>query len=375
TNGKGSVSHAMASVLQAAGYKTGLYTSPHLLDFRERIRINGEMIPEDYVVKFVEQYTQLLSEIKPSFFEWSVGLAFQYFAESGVDVAVLETGMGGRLDSTNICMPVVSVITNISNDHSQFLGDTLEKIAIEKAGIIKSGVPVVIGETQLHSRQVFINKANEMNAPVSFADQEIELRLAESSDEFQAFDVFRNNQLIYKDLQTDLSGGWQQKNLTTALEVLNTLENSKFNISELHIRKGIANVVQSTGLMGRWQKLHSKPDVYCDTAHNEAGITEVLKQISNQTFSKLYMVIGMVNDKDVGHILQLLPRDAQYVFTQASIPRAMPAGELAKNAAYYGLSGSVIPDVKQACQYALSIARPDDFIFVGGSTFVVAEAV
>lgn len=333
------------------------------------------MIPEDYVVKFVEQYTQLFSEIKPSFFEWSVGLAFQYFAESGVDVAVLETGMGGRLDSTNICMPVVSVITNISNDHSQFLGDTLEKIAIEKAGIIKSGVPVVIGETQLHSRQVFINKANEMNAPVSFADQEIELRLAESSDEFQAFDVFRNNQLIYKDLQTDLSGGWQQKNLTTALEVLNTLENSKFNISELHIRKGIANVVQSTGLMGRWQKLHSKPDVYCDTAHNEAGITEVLKQISNQTFSKLYMVIGMVNDKDVGHILQLLPRDAQYVFTQASIPRAMPAGELAKNAAYYGLSGSVIPDVKQACQYALSIARPDDFIFVGGSTFVVAEAV
>ena len=353
TNGKGSTSHIIASVLQEVGYKVGLYTSPHLKDFRERVKINGEMIPENEVIAFVENYKTQFEQINLSFFEWTVGLAFDYFANQEVDIAVIETGLGGRLDSTNVITPEVSVITNIGLDHTQFLGDTLPKIAVEKAGIIKPNVPVVIGETQTEIRNVFKDKAKDVKAPILFADREAK----------------------QKKYECDLKGLYQQKNIQTAVIALKQLQNIGWNIAEQHITKGLKRVVKNTGLMGRWQVLQDNPLVICDTGHNEAGITYNMQQLEEMSYNKLHFVFGAVNDKSIANILQLLPKQASYYFCEANIPRALNVEDLYKQANDVGLKGVKIKNVKEALNKAKSMATNDDVIFVGGSTFVVAELV
>ncbi|MBQ19174.1 MAG: tetrahydrofolate synthase [Flavobacteriales bacterium] len=352
TNGKGSTSHMLASVLQEAGYKVGLYTSPHLKDFRERIKINGAMISENEVIDFVKEYKNEFEKIQLSFFEWTVGLAFHYFANQKVDIAIVETGLGGRLDSTNIVTPEVAVITNISMDHTQFLGDTLTKIAAEKAGIIKSTIPVVIGETQPEIKPVFIEKAKQLNAPIQFAD--------ESSIQ------------VY---ESDLKGVYQQKNKRTVVATIQTLQQLGWDITENHIINGLQNVVNNTGLMGRWQVLNKQPLMVCDTGHNEAGIKLILAQLAEQDYEKLHFVLGVVNDKDITNILQLLPKHAIYYFCQANIPRALEVYILAEKATTVGLSGTTFPSVEAAYQAAQKNATAQDMIFIGGSTFVVAEVV
>lgn len=353
TNGKGSTSHLLASVLQENGYKTGLYTSPHLKDFRERIRINGRMISEQYIVDFVEKLKSDFVVIKPSFFEMTVGLAFSYFAEEKVDIAVVETGMGGQLDSTNVIIPLVSVITNIGIDHIQFLGDTLEKIAFEKAGIIKPGVPVVVGETQSETEPVFRQKAMENDSTVYFADQLIKEHL-------------------YK---TSLQGIYQKKNIKTVLQTLNLLCDAGFNISEKNIHDGFLKVIDNTVLMGRWQILSHSPLTICDVGHNEDGIRQVLKQISITPHNHLHFVFGLLSDKSPEAILSLMPRDATYYFCKADIPRAMDANVLRHKAIEYGMKGESYVSVKDALAAARFIAEKNDLVFVGGSTFVVAEVV
>jgi len=353
TNGKGSTSHIIASVLQEAGYKVGLYTSPHLKDFRERVKINGKMINEDEVIAFVKNYKTQFEQINLSFFEWTVGLAFDYFANQEVDIAVIETGLGGRLDSTNVITPEVSVITNIGLDHTQFLGDTLPKIAVEKAGIIKPNVPVVIGETQTEIRNVFKDKAKDVKAPILFADREAK----------------------QKKYECDLKGLYQQKNIQTAVIALKQLQNNEWNITEQNIVKGLNNVVNNTGLMGRWQILQNNPTVICDTGHNEAGITFIAQQLEEMNYNKLHFVFGAVNDKSIINILQLLPKQAYYYFCEANIPRALNVEELYKQAKEVGLKGVKIKNVKEALNKAKSMATNDDVIFVGGSTFVVTEVV
>lgn len=352
TNGKGSTSHMLAAVLQEAGYKVGLYTSPHLKDFRERIKINGEMISENDVIDFVKEYKHEFEKIQLSFFEWTVGLAFHYFAMQKVDVAIVETGLGGRLDSTNIVTPEVAVITNISMDHTQFLGDTLTKIAAEKAGIIKSTIPIVIGETQPEIKHVFIEKANQLNAPIQFADE-----------------------YPTQEYESDLKGAYQQKNKKTVVATIQVLQELGWKIAENHIKQGLLNVVKNTGLMGRWQVLSKQPFTVCDTGHNEAGITLILAQLAEQTYEKLHFVLGVVNDKDITNILQLLPKNATYYFCQANIPRALEVSVLAEKASAVGLSGTAFPTVEAAYQAAQKNATAQDMIFIGGSTFVVAEVV
>ncbi len=352
TNGKGSTSHMLASVLQEAGYKVGLYTSPHLKDFRERIKINGAMISENEVIDFVEEYKNEFEKIQLSFFEWTVGLAFHYFANQKVDIAIIETGLGGRLDSTNIVTPEVAVITNISMDHTQFLGDTLAKIAAEKAGIIKSTIPVIIGETQPEIKYVFTEKANQLNATIQFADK-----------------------LSLKEYESDLKGVYQQQNKKTVLATIQVLQKLGWNIAESHIINGLQNVVNNTGLMGRWQMLNKQPLTICDTGHNEAGIKLILAQINQQSFEKLHFVLGVVNDKDITNILQLLPKNATYYFCQAKIPRALDVNILAEKATAVGLSGTTFPSVAAAYKAAQKNATTQDLIFIGGSTFVVAEAL
>lgn len=352
TNGKGSTSHMLAAVLQEAGYKVGLYTSPHLKDFRERIKINGEMISENDVIDFVKEYKHEFEKIQLSFFEWTVGLSFHYFAKQKVDIAIVETGLGGRLDSTNIVTPEVAVITNISMDHTQFLGDTLAKIAAEKAGIIKSTIPVIIGETQPEIKPVFIEKAKQLNAPVQFADEG-----------------------LIQEYESDLKGAYQQKNKKTVVATIQVLQTLGWNIAENHIKKGLLNVVKNTGLMGRWQVLSKQPFTVCDTGHNEAGIKLILAQINQQSFEKLHFVLGVVNDKDIANILQLLPKNATYYFCQAKIPRALEVDILAEKAMAVGLSGTAFPTVEAAFQAAQKNATAQDMIFIGGSTFVVAEVV
>lgn len=353
TNGKGSTSHMLASILQEAGYKVGLYTSPHLKDFRERIKINGKVISEKKVVDFVEEYKTQFEKINLSFFEWTVGLAFDCFAEEQVDIAVVETGLGGRLDSTNVVNPEVSVITNIGIDHTQFLGETLEEIAFEKAGIIKLKTPVVIGETQEKTTDVFQKKAQEMNAKIYFADQE--------------------NLELYK---TDLKGNYQQKNLKTCLatvQVLNKMGGWKLN--ENVVKKGLCNVVPNTGLLGRWQILQQKPMVVCDTGHNKSGVKEIMAQIEETSHKKLHMVVGFVNDKSIDEVLELLSINALYYFCKANIPRALNADELKEKAANKGIKGDSYSSVSKALSVAKDRAHSDDLIFVGGSTFVVAEVL
>lgn len=351
TNGKGSTSSMIASILQEAGYKVGLYTSPHLKDFRERIKINGEMIAEDFVVDFVMQNKRFFELNQLSFFEMTVGLAFDYFAKEQVDVAVVEVGMGGRLDSTNIISPLISVITNIGFDHTQFLGDTLSKIAFEKAGVIKKNIPVVIGEYVEETKKVFQEKAIIEDAPIYFAQD--------------------NPEVIF---DCALLGDYQVQNKKTALQTINLLKNN-FNISETNIRNGFKNVILNTGLLGRWQILNSNPFVVCDTAHNSHGLKIVLNQIEKQHYETLHFVLGVVNDKDLDSILPLFPKKAIYYFTKPNVPRGLDSKILQEKGREYGLIGCLYDSVTEAYAEALNNATPSDFIYIGGSTFVVAEIV
>ena len=375
TNGKGSVSHILASVLQSAGYKTGLYTSPHLKDFRERIKINGEMIPQQFVVDFVAENKNLFSTISPSFFEMTVALCFDYFAKEGVEIAVIETGLGGRLDSTNIINPQLSVITNIGWDHMDMLGDTLELIAGEKAGIIKPNTPVVIGETQQETTQVFVAKAQASQAPIVFADGEYSLTNFDNTGTLSVCDVYKGKTPLLLQLQCELTGIYQQKNIITAIAATEQLQQAGYKISEAHIRQGFAQVKNQTGLLGRWQKLSDSPLTYADTGHNLNGVQEVLKQLQLLHYNQLHIVWGMVKDKDISKILALLPTTATYYFCNAQIPRALAARDLQLQANTFGLKGEVYPTVELAVQAAQKAANTNDLVFVGGSTFVVAEAV
>lgn len=351
TNGKGSTSHMLASIFQQAGYKVGLYTSPHLKDFRERIKINGEMIPEEEVINFVESYKLDFEKINLSFFEWTVGLAFYYFANQRIDVAIIETGLGGRLDSTNVITPELSVITNIGIDHTQFLGDTLEKIATEKAGIIKQKTPVVIGETHPETKQVFNNIALNNNSSIYFADTTI------------------NDELPI----TDLKGSYQRKNIKTVLQSCKILQNKGWKINEDNIKRGLLSVVKNTGLLGRWQKLSDTPLIICDVGHNESGIQEIINQISKTDYKKLHFVFGAVNDKSIDNILMMLSKSAEYYLCQANIPRAMDIDELYTKFYSLGFKATKHKSVKDAFNNAKKSAEANDLIFIGGSTFVVAE--
>ncbi len=374
TNGKGSSSHMLASVLQAQGYKTGLYTSPHLRDFRERIRINGELIPEKEVIRFTHKMEETIHRIEPSFFELTMAMAFSYFAEEKVDIAVIEAGMGGRLDSTNILLPELCLITNIGYDHMEFLGNDLASIASEKGGIIKKNTPVVIGKTQPETKAVFEKKAKEMEAPLLFADTLWTCTLLGKDEHFQSFFAQRNDGLNLN-LKLDLMGKYQAANLPGVLEVLYQLEARGFHFEEASLKKGLSQVQAGTGLMGRWQQVSANPRVICDTGHNEDGIREVLRMLEEESYDRLHVVIGMVGDKEVGKILAMLPKSAIYYFTQASIPRAMPAQELQNKASLLGLEGKAYPKVAEALNAAKESATAKDLIFVGGSTFVVAEVV
>jgi dihydrofolate synthase/folylpolyglutamate synthase len=378
TNGKGSTSHLLAAVLQEAGYKTGLYTSPHLKDFRERIRINGKMIPKPRVVKFVADHKKSIEKVQPSFFEWTVGLAFDYFAKEKVDIAVIETGLGGRLDSTNVITPLVSVITNISLDHTNLLGKTLKKIAAEKAGIIKPGIPVVIGETQEEVKTVFEKKAKKEKAPLRFADEEFQLSQLHHTKTIPPMltaTVRAGKNVLYKNFRCALPGFYQQKNIISVLAAIDCLREAGFIISEKAIRKGFEKVTALTGLQGRWQVLAKNPLTIADTGHNEAGVKEVMSQLKKTPHKKLHIVFGVVNDKDPARVLSLLPKNARYYFTRANLPRSMDAQELAQKAAKAGLKGNFYPTVKKALEAAQDVALKDDVIFVGGSTFVVAEVI
>lgn len=375
TNGKGSSSHMLAAVLQQAGYKTGLYTSPHLIDFRERIKINGKMIPKSYVVEFVKKYQTAFEDIAPSFFEWTVGLAFDYFVHEEVDVAIVEVGLGGRLDSTNVITPKACLITNISYDHMNLLGDTLDKIAREKAGIIKPRVPVVVSQYQSETGPVFNAVAKELKAQIEFADKNLKAVAVKQSGAFLQVDVLdrRNNQTLHYEL--DLTGSYQAKNL---LGVLNTLEHvvaAGFLIEPGHITGALKQVVKLTGLAGRWQKLLDKPLTYADTGHNEDGIKHVLENIHLTPHNELHLVFGVVNDKDVGKILALLPKTAHYYFVKASVPRALAEQELAAAAAKYKLRGKTYTNVEDGVSAARKAAKKNDLIVIGGSTFVVADAL
>lgn len=376
TNGKGSVSHMLAAVLQSAGYKTGLYTSPHLKDFRERIRINGEVISEQEVMLWVEDY-RIKNEkwkLEPSFFELTVAMAFDYFASQNVDVAVIEVGLGGRLDSTNIITPEISVITNIGLDHTNLLGETLEKIAVEKAGIIKENIPVVIGTTQKETKPVFSETAVLKRSPLFFSDQKYHVAYSLMGlDGKQVVQVMQNDRNIYPDLKLDLTGLYQQKNLPAVLNTLDILIEKGWQIEEKDIYNGLQSTVELTGLLGRWQIIGNNPLIICDTGHNEDGIKMVLEQIKNTPYKSLHFVFGTVGDKNPDRILELLPKNANYYFTRANIPRAMNEVELAQKADGFGLTGTAYPLVVEALNAAREKAGKNDLIFIGGSTFVVAE--
>lgn len=371
TNGKGSVSHMLASVLQTAGYKTGLYTSPHLKDFRERIKINGEMIPEQYVIDFVEQNRSLFAEVKPSFFEMTVAMAFKYFADREVDIAVIEVGLGGRLDSTNIITPLASVVTNISFDHMALLGDTLEKIAGEKAGIIKPGVPAIIGTRDTPTDFVFTRKAQECKTSIDFASD----NWSEERTPDNTYNLKNKQGVTFNDLYPDLKGLYQRKNIPAVIETILHLREQGIKITDQAVREGIANTVRNTGLLGRWQELSRSPYTICDTGHNIDGLTEVVAQLKTCKYERLHFVMGMVNDKDVDSVLRILPKDAIYYFCKASIPRAMDEHVLAEKAAGNDLHGKTYPTVAEAYAAAKEAANRNDMIYIGGSTFVVAEVV
>ncbi len=352
TNGKGSTSHMLASVLQEAGYKVGLYTSPHLKDFRERIRINGKVISKQFVIGFIKRNKSFFEKNHLSFFEMTVGMAFDYFAKQNVDIAVIEVGLGGRLDSTNIITPELSVITNIGFDHMQFLGSTLPKIAGEKAGIIKKDIPVVIGETQAKTTKVFLDKAKSESSQIYFADQ-----------------------LIQNALESDLKGSYQKHNIKTVMQSVEILNDLKFEITDDHLKKGLLKVVANTGLTGRWQVLQQQPKVICDTAHNKEGLTYVMEQLQNETYHKLHVVFGVVSDKDLISIIPLLPKQAEYYFCKPNIQRGLEAVILQEQFKQNGIKGEAFNSVKEAYKSALSNASRQDMVYVGGSTFVVAEVL
>lgn len=378
TNGKGSVSHLLASILQNTGLRVGLYTSPHLSDFRERIRVNGKKISRSYVTAFGNRNMGEFEKIQPSFFEMTVGLAFLYFKDQQVDVAVIETGLGGRLDSTNIITPVLSVITNISFDHMQLLGSTLKKIATEKAGIIKPGIPVVIGETQKEIQNVFTRKAKESQSAITFSDTVYStgnIRMAGNRSRNLVMDVFRNGKLFLRHLSSPLPGLYQAKNIVTVMAASEVLNGGRFRISPENIRTGIRDVVRQTGLNGRWQVISRKPLTICDTCHNESGLGEILRQIETIQHDHLHFVFGVVNDKAVDKMLRMLPRQATYYFCKADIPRGLDAGELTQKAMDIGLKGRAYPSVKSAFGAAQKKASLSDLIFIGGSTFIVAEVI
>jgi dihydrofolate synthase / folylpolyglutamate synthase len=371
TNGKGTTSHILAAMFQAAGYKTGLYTSPHLKSFRERIKVNGIEISEDYIVEFVSQNGQILEAVKPSFFEMTVALAFNYFKDNDVEIAIIETGMGGRLDSTNIINPKLSVITNISMDHTQFLGDTLTKIAIEKGGIIKKQTPVIIGESSEETDPVFREKAEIMESSIHFASKKYTIdETIEQADGL----LVKLSGTEWHDilLKSDLAGAYQFKNIRTAFAAFDVIRDH-YKIELSSFKTGLSSVRETTGLIGRWHFLCNSPRILCDTAHNEAGIKEVLNGIKKLKYQRLHMVIGVVKDKDVTSILNLLPKDAIYYFTKASIPRALEPKLLLQAAAEQGLHGNEYSTVIEALNAAKSEAETEDLIFIGGSTFVVAE--
>ena len=352
TNGKGSTSHMLASILQESGYKVGLYTSPHLKDFRERIRINGKVISKQAVIAFIKKNKAFLEDNQLSFFEMTVGMAFDYFSKQKVDIAIVEVGLGGRLDSTNIITPELSVITNIGFDHTQFLGNTFQEIAGEKAGIIKQNVPVVIGETHPETESVFKQKASEANSAIYFADQ-----------------------IINEALESDLKGSYQVHNIKTVIQSINILKELGFKISKNNLEKGLLNVVGNTGLQGRWQILGHNPKVVCDTAHNKEGLTYVMEQIKKETFNKLHIVFGVVNDKDLDTIIPLLPKEASYYFCQPNVQRGLNAKILMTAFKKNQLLGESYKSVSEALTIAKSNANKYDLIYIGGSTFVVAEII
>jgi dihydrofolate synthase/folylpolyglutamate synthase len=375
TNGKGSVSHMVASIMQEAGFKTGLYTSPHLKDFRERIRVNGEKISEQYVIDFVEKYKDALEAIQPSFFEYTFGMAISFFAEEKVDIAIMETGMGGRLDSTNVIHPEVSIITNIGFDHVQFLGDTLEKIAIEKAGIIKENTPVIIGETQLEIKHVFEGAVKRVHTKISFADKNYKIQDSAFSEGLMKLTIKKTGSDDIIKLSCPLSGNYQQKNVLTALAGIEKLKEQGWDVSRKNISHGFVNVVANTGIQGRWQVLKEKPLTICDTGHNVDGITYIVEQIQSLKFDKLHFVLGMVNDKNIDQVLSLLPENAQYYFCKANISRGLDVDELKRKAESLNLSGKPYKSVKKAFDKAKQNAAENDLVFVGGSTFIVAEVL
>jgi len=381
TNGKGSTSHMLAAVLQAAGYRTGLYTSPHLLDFRERIRINGSKIPEETVADFVTCHQELIESIAPSFFEATVALAFDHFARENVDIAIIETGLGGRLDSTNVITPLLSLITNIGYDHTQILGNTLQEIATEKAGIIKPGVPVVIGEWQVEVSRVFERIAAGQGSPLTYAAQQWQVTSTAAPDNhadqihYQYLDVRKRGDVRRITYALDLRGSYQAKNLPGVLTAIELLRTQGFRLDEEVVHKALGRVQQLTGLLGRWQTLSTRPLVICDTGHNPDGWREVLANIAATPHRQLHMILGVMRDKALDQLLPLLPVTAHYYFCAVDMPRALPAIELAAAAATRGLKGTTIPLVADALAEARRIAHPDDLIFVGGSTFVVAEAL
>ncbi|MGG5488084.1 bifunctional folylpolyglutamate synthase/dihydrofolate synthase [Gaetbulibacter sp. PBL-D1] len=352
TNGKGSTSHMLASVLQEAGYKVGLYTSPHLKDFRERIKINGKEVSKQFVISFIKKHKPFFEQHTLSFFEMTVGMAFDYFSKKKVDIAIIEVGLGGRLDSTNIITPLVSVITNIGLDHTQFLGDTIEKIAGEKAGIIKPNTPVVIGETQIETKSVFTETAKNNNSEIYFADQN-----------------------ITSVLDSDLKGSYQQKNIKTVLQTLQILKQNNFNISQKNIALGLNSVVSNTGLKGRWQILQESPKVICDTAHNKEGLTYVVNQLKTEVYNKLHIVFGVVSDKDLSTIIAILPKKATYYFCRPNISRGLDENNLKDTFKAHGFAGKSYSSVNEALSNAKKSAKPEDLIYVGGSTFVVAEII
>lgn len=369
TNGKGSCSHSLASILQEAGYKVGLYTSPHLVDFRERIRVNGQCISKERVVKFVEDERKFFEPLHPSFFELTTALAFKYFYEQKVDIAIIEVGLGGRLDCTNIISPILSIITNISFDHTQFLGDTLAKIAGEKAGIIKKGVPVIIGEANEETRPVFQSKANEVNSVIVFAeDNAIVTSSSPMADGGRRYNLSNNSTLI-----GELSGDYQERNMNTILCACNILKQMNIIKNDDVIAKGLTNICKNTGLLGRWQTIQNNPTVVCDTGHNVGGWNYLAPQIKRQQCNQLRIVFGMVDDKDINSVMYLLPKNAIYYWTQAESKRAIKAERVAEIAIKHDLRGEIFDNVEVAYTKALQDSNKDDFVFVGGSSYIVAD--
>jgi dihydrofolate synthase/folylpolyglutamate synthase len=376
TNGKGSSSHMLASVLQAAGYKVGLFTSPHLKDFRERIKINGVEIKKSLVTGFVQRNKKAIESIQPSFFEMTVGLAFEYFANEKVDIAIVETGLGGRLDATNILEPLVSLITNISLDHTDLLGTTIEQIAFEKAGIIKPNTPIVISQTQAGSEEVFRNKASKENASIVFADAHFKSIVVEThAPNILQCTIEKNNRLYLHAVPFDLTGTYQLMNAPGVLQTLDLLNNQGYKILKGHLTKGLSMVKANTGLRGRWDVLRKVPLTICDTGHNVEGLQQVVAQLKMMAYKKLHFVLGVVKDKDISGLLEILPKDATYYFCKASIPRGLEAISLKEKAADFHLKGTAYSSVKAALEAALKAAEKADLVFVGGSTFVVAEII